>query len=563
MVFADDHFMGSSAVAAVALLALACGGEDERSRNLTGSTSATGAGGAVTTGTGTAGAGAAVGGASGAPLRYDQVRQKSSHNSYQRHEALFDQLVYHRLRSLELDLHTGKSSWPTLAGSWYVYHDSNETETTCHRFRDCLDEIGAFHRAVPDHEVVTLFLDMKSDWVTPGHGPDELDAAIRSKLGDDALLTPAEVMARCPGASTLQEAVTGSCDWPALSDLRGRFLFALTGGTACSAGTVLDSYTSGGVGAEQRVGFVAPAIDGSCSLDDYLQGEPHVVFLNLPSSQTSESLDVSLAGLVSRVWDLNTSSDWGAAFNARTHVLATDKVNFHQDPWAVTHDDRGWPFDCIATCGTQPEEPADIFGVSVDSDDIWDGADSFVFLHSSFGAGDATWSGYVSTVNSHVDDFAKGCLMARASLDADSPYVAVCRPADANPIRVQVRASPGASTQAYEVDLLPADTVDDESAPFLRLELSVGSASTSATGYASLDGSTWVTIHSATVAHTLSYQGIAASSHDHSVPVTLLFGNVDRAEGSGQPVRYDLGTFTAETMIGTCRSAETFPGVFP
>ena len=35
---------------------------------------------------------------------YDLVLQKASHNSYARDESLFDQLVFHRVRSLALDI---------------------------------------------------------------------------------------------------------------------------------------------------------------------------------------------------------------------------------------------------------------------------------------------------------------------------------------------------------------------------------------------------------------------------------------------------------------------------
>src|SRR5690349_15338941 len=49
--------------------------------------------------------------------RLDEVRAKSSHNSYERDEALFDQLVYHRVRSIELDIHVAKGpAWPAVPG---------------------------------------------------------------------------------------------------------------------------------------------------------------------------------------------------------------------------------------------------------------------------------------------------------------------------------------------------------------------------------------------------------------------------------------------------------------
>ena len=41
-------------------------------------------------------------------LRYNEVRQISSHNAFQRFEGIYDQVVYWRIRSLEIDPHRGK-----------------------------------------------------------------------------------------------------------------------------------------------------------------------------------------------------------------------------------------------------------------------------------------------------------------------------------------------------------------------------------------------------------------------------------------------------------------------
>ena len=31
----------------------------------------------------------------------------------------------------------------------------------------------------------------------------------------------------------------------------------------------------------------------------------------------------------------------------KVHHIVTDKINFHKDPWAKTHNDLGWPFQAI------------------------------------------------------------------------------------------------------------------------------------------------------------------------------------------------------------------------
>ena len=55
-------------------------------------------------------------------LRYNEVRQTSSHNAFQRFEGIYDQVVYWRIRSLEIDLHRGKPFRDRLKKDWYIYH---------------------------------------------------------------------------------------------------------------------------------------------------------------------------------------------------------------------------------------------------------------------------------------------------------------------------------------------------------------------------------------------------------------------------------------------------------
>ena len=70
-----------------------------------------------------------------ADLRYNEVRQTSSHNSFQRSEGIYDQVVYWRIRSLEIDLHHGKPFRDALKKDWYIYHVAGiDPDTTVDRF---------------------------------------------------------------------------------------------------------------------------------------------------------------------------------------------------------------------------------------------------------------------------------------------------------------------------------------------------------------------------------------------------------------------------------------------
>jgi hypothetical protein len=486
----------------------------------------------------------------GAPdeTRYGDVFQKSSHNSFQRDEVLLDQLLYHRVRSLELDIHRSGPSRPETAGEWYVFHEDNDAdETKCDTLADCFEEMRAFARAIPAHEVVTVFVDLKDDFDADGHTPQDLDARIRAHFAPDEVFEPADLIA-C-GASSLKDGAA-TCGLPTLSSLRGQFLFVLTGGAICGSGERLSVYLDDD--AVARAAFIAPQVSSGCP-PSALAARDEVVFHNLGFGDRSFADEIHDDGLLTRVFLLNGQTDWDATRAFGVHHLATDKVNLHRDTWATTLSGDGYPFRCRpdAGCALDDAEAGELLGVEVNSEDIFGTGDDFVFLHATPGDLDRTWSALVSTENSHVDEFAKGCLMARESTADNARYFAVCRPADNHPPRVQRRAQPGATT---EEALLTFPR--PESTAFLRLTLSQGG--TCASGEASFDGVTYDEIDSACFDAPLSLQGFAASSHGDEIVRTLF----------AQPRRDDVERALAPAdltldEIGTVRSSAAFIGAVP
>jgi hypothetical protein len=435
---------------------------------------------------------------------YHEAQQKSSHNSYERHEALVDQLAYHRVRSLELDIHRDGGVFGSEPGNWFVYHDVPGS-TTCLRLSDCLQDVRAFTNGVVDHEVITLWLDLK-DGFTEGYGPAELDVLLDEYLGSD-LFTPGELMDRCPDAGSLRDAAF-ECGWPTLPELRGRVIVMLTGGTITQPEDRLARYA-----AEGQRGFVAP------NMPDKIEGPEldAVVVLNAEVDQTNALRAAVHDGFIGRVWGVNSESAWLAVADAKVQHIATDKVNWEQDPWAVTHDpDTGWPFTCTGDCGsTESEpEPGTVLGIVVDSGDIWDDADDFAFAHLDAGTQDEAWTVLVSGANSHVEKWVKGCLMARVDLEPGSPYFAVCRPADEEPVRVQKRTDRNGGSDATENDIVSGG-LSPTSVAWLRLDLSDGGRCV--TGYGAHQRDQWVEIDSQCFDEPLTVRGLAASSHGAGV----------------------------------------------
>jgi len=490
-----------------------------------------------------------------ASARYDEVRAKAVHNAYQRFEGLFDQLVYHRARALELDLHVSKSGWPTVPGDFFVYHDGGDGETSCHRLSDCLDAIASFRRVVPAHEVITLILDLKATLEGPNHGPDDLDARLEVSLGKGALFTPAELVASCPGATTLRGAVTGACGWPSLDALRGKVVVVLTGGSACSAGGPMGYL---GAAATKRRAFAAAEVTSDCGVPK-LEAKSDVVFANMSFALRASAAKAHAAGLVTRVWSANDATAWDDLVLADVNLLATDKVNVSADPWARTHSTQGYPFACLGSCALPLEEAAPLVSVSVRSADLWGKKDGFYFVSKSYGTEARSHRAWVSVESSHVEEWAKGCFMARETLDADSPYFAVCRAADRHLLRIQHRRTKGGDTKAIEAPVAAPDTVDGVDVPFVRLAVAAGGKS--ATGYGSVDGVSWVPIGSEDFDGPLTHQGLAASGHSSPSAVRFVFGGILTTSGGVDSKPLGVADFTKKTPIGDCTSFDAHDGV--
>jgi hypothetical protein len=154
----------------------------------------------------------------GAPLReflrYNFVQQKSSHNSYDKELSLTEQLEL-GIRSIELDIHITKGQQDALADDWYVFHIDAPflRSTNCETLSLCLQELQAFHEANPNHEVITVWVDLKDDFNT-GHSPEALDAVLTESI--ESIFTPEQLLSSCDGATTLRDAVRGGCRWPTL-----------------------------------------------------------------------------------------------------------------------------------------------------------------------------------------------------------------------------------------------------------------------------------------------------------------------------------------------------------
>ncbi len=174
--------------------------------------------------------------------RLDETWSIATHNSYWVNrdvpgdisasgveERLADQLLVDHVRGLELDIHKAT----TRIGSWDVFH-TEPGDSLCDTLEQCLQLIRAVHHALPQHDAITVVLELKElddSNFDLDHTVDDLDALLRAQLGA-ALFEPKDLLARCAAKNFCVDdvrACVAAVGWPAVDELRGRVLFGVMG----------------------------------------------------------------------------------------------------------------------------------------------------------------------------------------------------------------------------------------------------------------------------------------------------------------------------------------------
>jgi hypothetical protein len=295
-----------------------------------------------------------------ASVRYNQVRAASSHNTFNYRpgvkKASTQMASSESIRSIEFDIHS-----TTVSGEWFVYHNTGGNNclsgSVNGTFSQCLDDVRMFHQAHPLHEVVTIFIDAKepvfssTETMTGGRGPADFDRLVKSRLGAGNVYTPAAMLARCPGATTLNAAVAYAaenanlpvsaanynCGWPTLAELRGKFIIVIT-----DAGRIPYIDPANGP-ATSRAGFSA--------MEDFAVND-NVIFKNFGESccgaiDTTHFTDLQHAyndGYVGRIYHIDPDhpSDCRNAKTYKGHHLASDHYAS-----CATKTATAYPFECI------------------------------------------------------------------------------------------------------------------------------------------------------------------------------------------------------------------------
>ena len=266
-------------------------------------------------------------------LCYDQLVFKASHNSYQRDEDLLNQLQWNPdkkyncgCRSVELDIVRHSDSSGGASESYFqVNHEQGATGPNLASY---LGQLLSFHEQKIMHDPIMVMLDIKSKEGSAEAFPNEIDTYLRTWFNADLICTPGRVMWGASGDLVAKIQENG---WPLLADLKGQFLFCLSGNEEWKS-LYADCNT------DERLCFAdfdVPVIPFMPVVPE-VSGNRAIATLHLYSDQYSWWAPI-VAGLraqrvIVRGWVINSEGLWDKAQGAGVNALATDKISNHE--WA-------------------------------------------------------------------------------------------------------------------------------------------------------------------------------------------------------------------------------------
>lgn len=428
-------------------------------------------------------------------LRYDQIQQRFIHNAYsaardgkggiggEKPEQLLDMLIYYRARAIELDLHPGgdcsKLDYPARP-DWFIYHDCFDiVASNVRMLSDALEQLAAFHHAQPQHEVITVDLEMGSLKTGKGsesefvkYNANDLDNLLNAGLGS-ALFTPKDLLRmnnENPDSGSLNQAVRppnagGVKGWPTTDDLRGKFIFIVHGDEEGKPGDVANYFGNGSrTVPNQRVCFqLDEGLWRTWTADRFAKDAPHIVFHSELDFTDPARLRRALPGHILRsrqIDDWNATppltEEWQYEASMKTaqasgaHLIPMDIVP--NRPYVRVHNDNFYPFGASVPDGsgvfpsgaaarTHPAvvnkmEPGSMLILGDQSGGDLDSKSDKVIL-ANFNVSDAatkmkeSWTAGIASASSlAVHSYSKGMIMARASTSPNSRFFAVGRTGD-------------------------------------------------------------------------------------------------------------------------------------
>ena len=268
---------------------------------------------------------------------YNGVAFKASHNSYERDEDIHAQLLWDPdepwqggCRGLEIDINRhSDASGGTSARYFQVSHNRGGYGTPLAAY---LGYMLSWHLADPGHDPVFVDLDIKSESGDASLFPGEIDTYLIEWFDAALIYTPGKLLLKEPTLDLV--AIVQKYGWPTLADLKGKFLFCLSGHDPWKK---LYAETDPG----GRLCFADFKVSDTDKSSPVTSGYRVVANLDLKSDHYDnwKTLIPKLRAqaFLVRGYVLNSSELWSRAQGAGVNVLSTDKVKNHD--WAKVGDE--------------------------------------------------------------------------------------------------------------------------------------------------------------------------------------------------------------------------------
>lgn len=493
--------------------------------------------------------------------RYTDVYQKSSRHTQLRRERLPDQLLYHAIRSFELDLYHDD-----MGVDFSLYDAEAQTVTTIWDLSEAVNLIQAFQRIHPRHEVVTVWINFQDSLDDDKHTIELFDSLIsvlplyRPQDLVDSCTEPV-----CDGEHSIRTAnfATG---WPRLAELRGRVIFIVAEGHQSYCGP---EYYSMAPNCNGRAAFIAKTADHTT---DALHPGRNIAAFNQPWDRGSVGPAIHEYDYTSRVYSagpgIKTATEWQQAKDWHYGHLATDRVNMHTNRRMTTHNQLGYPFQWMDEDATYQKEVGIEyihFYASMTSPQARP-SDGVAFAYrtppTEFAS---TWTHWTTNVAMSGDCFhfnslggimlRRGATDTEPTLDSETVYVSFIRHCNLGGLYINYRKEYGGETMLNPI-LRPSHASIRLSSKVVPNQKNEAQLDTHIRAYVlPIEGGDWEEVDKLVFEDTIfPFQGLVASSgiakaNDDGTMVKILFAQTSY---NGEPVRaVDLPGQAVITEDGT------------
>jgi len=232
---------------------------------------------------------------------------------------------------IELDIWRHSSSYvpyQSISADYFTVAHTTPGSTTLSYY---FDQVLQWHAQNPGHDVVLINLDIKSSNGGYNNFQDEIDTYLKCWFGEPLIFKPGPLFKNTSMDLCQNVIATG---WPMLSELKGKFIFCLSGNKDWKA-----KYAA--TNPQQRYCFSDhDESDSDKNLKPPTSG--NIVFFNFHIYDKDSSTwlktipPFATEKLITRVYIANSEDNWNNSIRANVSAIATDKVSNYS--WCKVSD---------------------------------------------------------------------------------------------------------------------------------------------------------------------------------------------------------------------------------